>query len=75
MSKYKKITKAAIRELFLRPHPFGIVESSYYIRSVARLRPLSLGQNGLILLLAIIPTFFETLLQCEYEFSRKVYGV
>ena len=30
MSKYQKIIKAAISELFLRPRPFGIVESSYY---------------------------------------------
>ena len=30
MSKYQKIIKAAISELFLRSRPFGIVESSYY---------------------------------------------
>ena len=30
MLKYQKIIKAAISELFLRPRPFGIVESSYY---------------------------------------------
>ena len=29
MLKYQKIINAVIRELFLRPRPFGIVESSY----------------------------------------------